>query len=234
MPPAWASSHRRRPMPGTAVTLVPYFDGERTPNLPDATGSFHGLTNPTTRAQLALAAHDGVLSGLLGGLEALRSVGASIDGRIFLVGGGSRSAVPAATGRPARPTGHRPRHRRDRRDRSSGAGSRRGERRCDRSITERWHLGAGTTVEPRRPRSCGTRRYVTRSAQSRRRRQTSSQPIRNEPSRSSGTISVRRPSVTARSQIRLGSSTKSSVYSASKTRLPAARNGALSSHSSYS
>ena len=72
------------------VTLVPYFDGERTPNLPDATGMVSGLTNATSREQLALAAHDGVLCGLLHGLEALRDVGATIDGRIFLVGGGSR------------------------------------------------------------------------------------------------------------------------------------------------
>ncbi len=76
-----------------AVTLVPYFDGERTPNLPDATGTFTGLTNATTREQLALAAHDGVLCGLLGGLDALRAVGATIDGRVFLVGGGSRSVA---------------------------------------------------------------------------------------------------------------------------------------------
>ncbi|HEY5664659.1 MAG TPA: xylulokinase [Ilumatobacter sp.] len=76
--------------PGT-VTLLPYFDGERTPNLPDATGTFAGLTNATTRAQLALAAHDGVLCGLLGGVAALRRVGATLGGRTFLIGGGARS-----------------------------------------------------------------------------------------------------------------------------------------------
>jgi xylulokinase len=76
--------------PGSAL-LVPYFDGERTPNLPDATGTFVGLTNATTRAQLALGAHDGVLCGLLNGVDALRRVGATIDGRVFLIGGGSRS-----------------------------------------------------------------------------------------------------------------------------------------------
>ncbi|MDW3215753.1 MAG: xylulokinase [Ilumatobacteraceae bacterium] len=75
------------------VTLVPYFDGERTPNLPDATGTFAGLTNTTTREQLALAAHDGVLCGLLDGVDALRAVGATVDGRVFLVGGGNRSAA---------------------------------------------------------------------------------------------------------------------------------------------
>lgn len=75
------------------VTLVPYFDGERTPNLPDATGTFTGLTNATTREQLALAAHDGVLCGLLDGADALRAVGATVDGRVFLVGGGGRSSA---------------------------------------------------------------------------------------------------------------------------------------------
>jgi xylulokinase len=78
--------------PGAAL-LVPYFDGERTPNLPDATGTLHGLTNATSREQLALAAHDGVLCGVLHGVDALRSVGATVDGRVFLVGGGARSSA---------------------------------------------------------------------------------------------------------------------------------------------
>ncbi len=73
------------------VALVPYFDGERTPDLPDATGSFVGLRTSTTREQLALAAHDGVLCGLLDGLDALEAVGATVGGRRFLVGGGARS-----------------------------------------------------------------------------------------------------------------------------------------------
>ncbi|HUF98841.1 MAG TPA: xylulokinase [Ilumatobacter sp.] len=75
------------------VMLVPYFDGERTPNLPDATGTFVGLTNATSREQLALAAHDGVLCGLLDGIDALRAVGAACNGRLFLVGGGARSVA---------------------------------------------------------------------------------------------------------------------------------------------
>jgi xylulokinase len=76
--------------PGSAL-LVPYFDGERTPNLPDATGTFHGLTNATTREQLALATHDGVLCGVLHGVEAIEAIGVRLTGRVFLVGGGARS-----------------------------------------------------------------------------------------------------------------------------------------------
>ena len=73
--------------------LVPYFDGERTPNLPDATGTFVGLRNDTTREDLALAAHDGVVCGLLAGVDALSDAGVKHSGRLMLIGGGARSAA---------------------------------------------------------------------------------------------------------------------------------------------
>ena len=73
--------------------LVPYFDGERTPNLPDATGTFVGLRNDTTREDLALAAHDGVVCGLLAGVDALADAGVDHTGRLMLIGGGARSAA---------------------------------------------------------------------------------------------------------------------------------------------
>ena len=133
--------------PGEAI-VVPYFDGERTPNLPDATGSLHGLTNATTREQVALAAHDGVLCGLLDGLDALTAVGASTGGRRFLVGGGARSPayrrrladlsesaviVPDADETVA--TGA-----------AVQAAMVSGHRRSD--IADRWMLGTGETIEP--------------------------------------------------------------------------------------
>ena len=78
--------------PGAAGTvLVPYFDGERTPNRPDATGTLYGLRTATTRADLARAAHEGVVCGLLAGVDALRAAGAAAEGRWHLVGGGARS-----------------------------------------------------------------------------------------------------------------------------------------------
>ena len=76
-----------------APVLVPYFDGERTPDLPDAAGIFAGLRNDTTREELALAAHDGVLCGLFDGLDALRTAGVETNGRLHLIGGGARSAA---------------------------------------------------------------------------------------------------------------------------------------------
>ena len=73
--------------------LVPYFDGERTPNLPEASGLFAGLRNDTSREDLALAAHDGVLCGLLAGFDALTAAGVDASGRLLLIGGGARSAA---------------------------------------------------------------------------------------------------------------------------------------------
>ncbi len=57
------------------VVLLPYFDGERTPNLPDATGTLHGLRSDTEPAQLARAAYEGVVCGLLDAFDALRRCG---------------------------------------------------------------------------------------------------------------------------------------------------------------
>jgi xylulokinase len=55
------------------LVLVPYFEGERTPNLPDAEASLHGMTiASTSRENLARAAHEGMLSGLGAGLDAGR------------------------------------------------------------------------------------------------------------------------------------------------------------------
>jgi xylulokinase len=134
--------------PGTAI-LVPYFDGERTPNLPDATGTLAGLTNATTREQLALAAHDGVLCGLLDGIDALRACGASVAGRVFLVGGGSRSA--AYRQRAADLLGHAVTVPHSDETVATGgavqaAAIAGGE--THEEIAARWSLGAGVTIEP--------------------------------------------------------------------------------------
>lgn len=81
------------PAGANGLTLVPYLDGERTPNRPDATGHLSGLTPSATRADVARAAHEGVVCGLLDGVDALAAAGVDLDGRCFLVGGGSRSAA---------------------------------------------------------------------------------------------------------------------------------------------
>jgi xylulokinase len=75
------------------TTLIPYFDGERTPNRPDASGVWHGLRTATTRADLARASVEGVACGLLDGLDALTAAGVATHGDIVLVGGGARSTA---------------------------------------------------------------------------------------------------------------------------------------------
>jgi xylulokinase len=78
--------------PGSGgVVLVPYFEGERTPNLPDAKASLHGLTiASTTPENVARAAVEGMLSGLGAGLDALRAVGVR-EQRLMLIGGAAQS-----------------------------------------------------------------------------------------------------------------------------------------------
>ncbi|HEX5097395.1 MAG TPA: xylulokinase [Acidimicrobiia bacterium] len=77
------------------VVLVPYFDGERTPNRPDARGMLAGLRPDVTREQIARAAVEGVICGLLDGLDALLACGIEADGRCILIGGGARSRAAA-------------------------------------------------------------------------------------------------------------------------------------------
>jgi len=75
------------------IVFVPYLDGERTPNRPDASGSITGLRSDVAREQLARSAFEGVVCALLDGLDALHAAGVATDGRLFLVGGGARSAA---------------------------------------------------------------------------------------------------------------------------------------------
>ncbi len=75
------------------LTLVPYLEGERTPNLPTATGTLLGLTlASTTPGNLARAAVEGLLGLLSGCLDAVRDQGIPIE-RVSLVGGAARSAA---------------------------------------------------------------------------------------------------------------------------------------------
>ena len=74
--------------PGSGgLVLLPYLDGERTPNLPEATGSIMGLTREAmTPANLARASIEGMLCGLADAVDALRAQGV-VPARIMLVGG---------------------------------------------------------------------------------------------------------------------------------------------------
>lgn len=73
------------------LVLVPYLEGERTPNLPHATGSLHGLTLDTaTPAHLARAAVESLACLLADAVDALVAQGVQAR-RFLLVGGAARS-----------------------------------------------------------------------------------------------------------------------------------------------
>jgi xylulokinase len=86
-----------RASPGAGgLVLLPYLEGERTPNLPDASGLLVGLRLANMEPEnLARAAVEGVLCGLADGLDALRAERVPVR-RLLLVGGGSRSAAVQA------------------------------------------------------------------------------------------------------------------------------------------
>ena len=73
------------------LRLVPYFEGERTPNLPDATARLEGMTlKNSTRAHLARAGVEGLLRHMRFALECVRELGVPIE-KVLVVGGGARS-----------------------------------------------------------------------------------------------------------------------------------------------
>jgi xylulokinase len=78
------------PGSGGAV-LHPYFEGERTPNLPNATATLTGLTlASTSRENLARAAIEGMLCGLADGLDAVLAQGV-VAKRLLLIGGAAQN-----------------------------------------------------------------------------------------------------------------------------------------------
>ncbi|MCK9924014.1 FGGY-family carbohydrate kinase [Frankia sp. AgPm24] len=95
-----------RARPGAdGLVFVPYLEGERTPNLPLATGTLHGLT-PTSfrRENLARAAVEGLLCLMADCADVLRAQRVPVE-RVTLIGGGARSRAvrdlaPAILGIP--------------------------------------------------------------------------------------------------------------------------------------
>lgn len=73
------------------LTLLPYLDGERTPNLPLATGQLSGMTRTNlTPENVARAFVEGVLCGLADAVDALAFQGVPVE-RVLITGGGARS-----------------------------------------------------------------------------------------------------------------------------------------------
>ncbi|WP_193613925.1 xylulokinase [Nocardioides lijunqiniae] len=87
------------------VTVLPYYGGERTPNRPSAVGTWTGLTETTTREDLARAAFEALLCSLADAVDHLAATTGDRPRRVLMVGGATRSAAvralaPAILGRP--------------------------------------------------------------------------------------------------------------------------------------
>ncbi|GAY13540.1 xylulokinase [Mycobacterium sp. shizuoka-1] len=93
------------PAGADGLVWVPYFDGERSPNLPTATGALHGVTGRNLLpANVARAAVEGLLASMAFCLDKIAEQGIEAD-RVLMVGGGARSEAvrriaPAVLGRP--------------------------------------------------------------------------------------------------------------------------------------
>ena len=79
------------PSGAEGIVMVPYLEGERTPDRPGASGAVHGLRVHNARpANIARAAVEGLLCGLADGIEALREQGLPVE-RVLLIGGAAKS-----------------------------------------------------------------------------------------------------------------------------------------------
>ncbi|MFM9151532.1 MAG: xylulokinase [Candidatus Planktophila sp.] len=79
-------------VPGAhGLTLLPYFEGERTPNRPHATGVFSGMTITNSNpADIARAMIEGMLSGLADAVQSLVDLGVDIK-RVLIIGGAAKN-----------------------------------------------------------------------------------------------------------------------------------------------
>jgi xylulokinase len=77
------------------LVLQPYFEGERTPNLPDATATLFGMTlASTSRENLGRAAIEGMLCALADGLDAVERLGVTAS-RVLIIGGAAQNPAVA-------------------------------------------------------------------------------------------------------------------------------------------
>lgn len=79
-------------IPGAhGLTMLPYFEGERTPNRPGATGSFSGMNLANSnQSDIARAMIEGMLCGLVDAVDALEQLGVGVK-RILLIGGAAKN-----------------------------------------------------------------------------------------------------------------------------------------------
>ena len=89
----FAAEAARVPAGSRGLLLLPYFEGERTPNVPDGTGVWFGVNQKTFEAgHFARAAMEGVTLGMNYGLRRLAELGVKPT-QIRATGGGAKSKV---------------------------------------------------------------------------------------------------------------------------------------------
>ncbi len=83
----------QEPIGSRGVVILPYFNGERTPNFPHGKAVFAGF-DPTncSKATLARAAMESAVFSLMDGVDAFRAK-AMVPSRILLTGGGAKSPL---------------------------------------------------------------------------------------------------------------------------------------------
>ena len=83
----------KSPIGAEGVVFLPFFNGERTPNLPNGRASIVGLTSANvSRGNIARAAMESAIFGMRIGLEAFQALGFRAK-EIRIIGGGSKSAL---------------------------------------------------------------------------------------------------------------------------------------------
>jgi xylulokinase len=91
----WLGLDREAAAEITGVVVLPYLDGERTPDLPRAAGMIAGLRHATTREEILLAAYEGAAASLVEALGELGRQGSGLapGAPVLLIGGGARGSV---------------------------------------------------------------------------------------------------------------------------------------------
>lgn len=89
----WLGLGRDDVVPSNGVVALPYFDGERTPNLPRASAAVLGLRHDTDPRSILMATYEGAIVGLLDALDRLDVCSSGIDpvAPLVLIGGGAQS-----------------------------------------------------------------------------------------------------------------------------------------------
>jgi xylulokinase len=103
----WLGLDRDAVAPSDGVVVLPYFEGERTPNLPGATGTIVGLRSTTAPGQILMAAYEGAVASLVEAIDAIaeQAGGLADDAPLVVVGGGAaggawREVIARLSGRP--------------------------------------------------------------------------------------------------------------------------------------